>query len=43
MTLILKAKFIICAYVRTNMLIQRFRMCSEHVKIAIFMAYCIRL
>ena len=28
-------------YVRTNMLIQRFRKCSQHVKIAIFRAYCI--
>jgi len=30
-------------YVRTNMLIQRFRKCSQHVKIAIFIAYCICL
>jgi len=29
--------------VRTNMLIQRFRNCSQHVKIAIFRAYCIGL
>jgi len=30
-------------YVRTNMLIQRFRNCSQHVKMAIFRAYCICL
>jgi len=30
-------------YVRTNMLIQRFRNCSQHVKIAIFRTYCICL
>ena len=30
-------------YVRTNMLIQRFRKCSQHVKVAIFRAYCICL
>jgi len=27
-------------YVRTNMLIQRFRNCSQYVKMAIFRAYC---
>ena len=30
-------------YVPTNMLLQRFRKCSQHVKIAIFRAYCICL
>jgi len=30
-------------YVRINMLIQRFRKSSQHVKIAIFRAYCICL
>ena len=30
-------------YVRTNMSIQRFRNCSQHVKIAIFRDYCICL
>jgi len=30
-------------YVRTNMLIQRFRKCSQDVKIVIFRAYCISL
>jgi len=30
-------------YVRTNMLIQRFRNCSQHVKIAIFRVYSICL
>jgi len=30
-------------YMRTNMLIQRFRNCSQHVKMATFRAYCICL
>jgi len=43
MMLTLNEKLIHNVYVRTNMLIQRFRNGSQHVKMAIFRAYCICL